>query len=544
MKASAILFAVLGSFPLAALAAPPVEVATRIDQVTVFPGEALVLRTGKARVGVGRATLRVAGLPASLIDSSVRAWVAGRARPSLTGFSVEPVPTGEQVLPQARLLEEEIRRLEDDERALDATVAQVGQRRSYLQSLRSTFEARLLKELGTGKPDPRSWEAAEKFLGKELGLLASETHRLAVARRELHRKLELLRKQLTQIQSKRALLTKVLLLDVEAEGAGPLTVSIRYRVPNVRWQSLYDARLGGGKVTLTHFALVTQESGEDWEEVKLSLSTAATRDRVQIPQLRARNLSAPPPSSEEEERAAPRAFDRRAMKEEADRRPAPPPPPAPEAEARQAEFVTTYDAATRVSVPSSPAGHKTLVAVVAFDAVVRHQAVPKRALGAYITASGKLARELPLPAGQANLYFGEEYVGRTSLGPVVPGGEVTLPFGRDERVKVQRQLLEKKRHEQGVFTKEERYDYRYRFLLKNNSPNRVEITLLDQVPVSQHEDIKVEVLGETSPRAVPDPRDAPGVQRWVVSLAPGERRELRLSFSVAYPRGRRVWGLE
>jgi uncharacterized protein (TIGR02231 family) len=242
-----------------------------------------------------------------------------------------------------------------------------------------------------------------------------------------------------------------------------------------------------------------------------------------------------------------RAYKKQALKdEEADRpaAPPPPPPPAPEAEARQAEFVTTYDAATRVSVPSSPAGHKTLVAVITFDAAMRHHAVPKRALGAYMTAFGRLARELPLPAGEANLYFGEDYVGRASLNQVVPGDEVTLPFGRDERVKVQRQLLEKKRHEQGIFTKEERYDYRYRFLLENNSGSTVELTLLDQVPASQHEDIKVEILGETSPRAVPDPKDAPGVQRWVLSLAPGEKRELRLSFSVAYPRGRTVWGLE
>lgn len=519
----------------------PGVVDTRIDAVTVHPSHALVSRIGKLPLREGASRLRITGLPAKLDDRSVRLVMGGDARPTLVGFAVATVPASEEVSPESRALEEELRALQREDASLDGAYQQVGDQRGFLTSMRSTFDGKLVGKLGAEKIDPNAWTKAEAYIGGELGRLLAEARRIAGERRVLARKMELVRKKQEQLRGKRGTSTKTVTFEVRAPNAGAATLTLRYLVPDVRWQSLYDARLLGGEVELVQYALVTQESGEDWDNVVMTVSTSDAGARVRVPKLTARNLGVGHLGLIDTTVARTRASSDRELKSK--ERALPPPPPAPEAEMSQAEFVVRYSAATRVVIPSSPAGRKTPLGVRRVGVAIEHIAMPARALGAYMIAKGRIDANAILPAGDVSLFFGAEYVGATHVPQVAPGGELRLPFGRDERVRIQRVMLERKRHEEGVFSKSQRYDHRYEIRVENQSGRSLDLVVLDQHPVSQHADIKVELLEDTTPRSTPEPGDAPGVLRWRMQVVAGARASVKLGFSVTSPAHRRVWGL-
>jgi hypothetical protein len=69
------------------------------------------------------------------------------------------------------------------------------------------------------------------------------------------------------------------------------------------------------------------------------------------------------------------------------------------------------------------------------------------------------------------------------------------------------------------------------------------VDLLDLVPVSRDEAIKVKVLDPTTPGAKDD-AERPGVKRWELKLAPNEVRVVELRYEVRYPRDVPISGLE
>lgn len=547
------------SFMLAWLAAntsyaadAPAAVTSRIDAVTVYADRALVRRVGRHVLNTsGDIRLRLTELPAKLDDGSVRLVVGGTARPTLIGFSVDTISASEEVSPEARALESEIRALEHKDQTLDGEYRQVGDQRGFLTSIRSSFDPKLLKRTGAEKLDTKSWQAAEEYVGTELDRLLVEARRIASARRTLGKELLLLRKKLEAMRGKRGTSTKAVTFDLKTAKSGSLTLTLRYLVPDVSWRSLYDARLAGAQVTLTHYAVVTQETGEDWTDVRLSVSTAAAGQRVRLTRLATRNLGvgyhAPgyggPMGGAERTITTSKNTTEKKEKE----KPLPP-PPAAEAEVRQSEFVTTFDAATRVAIPSSPAGRKTALANHTWPVVIEHVAVPSRAQGAYMTARGRLSGTQTLPAGEVNLFFvdnkgGAELIGQTHLATVAGGSELRLPFGRDERVKVRRVIAKSLRDTKGVFSKKERQQRRFEIHVENQSGKPLELLVMDQHPVAQHSDIEVALDEDTTPRAPVDPTDGAGVLRWMVKLAPGATEIVRLGYTVSYPAHRRVYGM-
>ena len=551
----ALAFALLTAGHIALLAFParaadtPAAVDTRIDGVTVYADRALVRRIGNQRVDAkGEARLRIAGLPAKLDDSSVRLVLGGTAKPNLIGFSVDTTPASEEVSPETRALETEIRDLEAKDQTLDGEFRQVGDQRGFLISMRSSFDGKLLRKSGIEKLDTKSWETAEVYLGTELTRLLAEARRIAGERRTLAKELDLRRKKLEALRGKRGTNTKAVTFDLKALKAGSVTLTLRYLVPDVSWRSLYDARLVSSNVMLTHYAIVTQETGEDWPDVRLAVSTAAAGRRVHLTKLATRNVGVGyqaqghggPMGGAVRTLATTTAADKNHASTET--KPLPPPPPA-EAEVRQSEFVTTFDAATRVAIPSSPAGRKTALANYELPVVIEHVAVPSRAQGAYMTARGKTSGSTALPAGEVNLFFGAELIGQTSLGVVAAGAELRLPFGRDERVKVRRVIARQLRDTKGIFSKKERQQRRFEIHVENQSGKALDLLVLDQHPVAQHSDIEVTLDEDTTPRAKVDPSDGPGVLRWFVKLAPGASEKVLLGYTVSYPASRRVYGL-
>ena len=123
-------------------------------------------------------------------------------------------------------------------------------------------------------------------------------------------------------------------------------------------------------------------------------------------------------------------------------------------------------------------------------------ASPRRAVEAatFLTAKATNETGFPLLPGVAGIYVGDEFVGRAPVPMTPPGGEIELAFGVDDRVEIERKVLERKRLTAGLVSKDEVYRYRVRIEVKNRYATPIAVKLLDLVPVTRDEKIKVAVL--------------------------------------------------
>ena len=342
---------------------------------------------------------------------------------------------------------------------------------------------------------------------------------------------------------------------VSVNAGGPLEadIVIRYQVRNASWTPFYDARLTTGtkaqapKLALVRRASIQQRTGEAWDNVALALSTARPAAGTAAPLLTAMIVdyesdTPPPPPAP---RAAPMSGGLRNAPSQATRglndderadRVAAEVVAAEESRARievQA-FQAIYAIAGRVTVPETGETKRVQIDEMELDPALAVRAVPKRDQKAYLYARITVGRGTPLLPGQVSLFRDTTFVGNGRLPLLAPGEEHELGFGIDDAIRVRYAIAEEKRGETGIITSSKTDSRSYRITVKNLHERAIPLTVLDQIPVSQNADIKVELTGKTAPsrRDVDDKR---GVLAWDMTLGPRRRAcdRIRLSHDLA-----------
>jgi uncharacterized protein (TIGR02231 family) len=214
-----------------------------------------------------------------------------------------------------------------------------------------------------------------------------------------------------------------------------------------------------------------------------------------------------------------------------------------QATVEQGLLSASFQAARRETVDGSGQARKVSLARFPLKAEVVRTAAPRLEAAAFLTAKAVNETGFPLLAGTAGVYIGDEFAGRAAIPATPPGGELELAFGADPRVEIDRKVLERRRESAGVISKDEVYRYRVRIAVKNRYAAPVSVKLLDLVPVSRDEKIRVELLEGTTVSTREDP-ERPGVRTWDLALAPREERAIELRYEIRFPRGFPVAGLE
>jgi uncharacterized protein (TIGR02231 family) len=305
-------------------------------------------------------------------------------------------------------------------------------------------------------------------------------------------------------------------------------------------------------VELTFLGSVSQRTGEDWADARLAVSTAEPGRGLWVPELSPRWLQkapppapmpmrgalamSPPPMLAESKRAEKAAVMAAPSEEEVllD---------APQAEVAMGLLAATFTAPRRETVDGAGRARTISLARYALKAEVTRASAPRADPAAYLTARLQNDTGVPLLAGQARISVGDELVGRAPLAATPPGGELTLAFGADGRIEVERRVLERRQETAGLLTKEDVIRYRIRTTVKNRYAAPTTVRLLDLVPVSRDEAIVVKVLDGTTPATREDP-ERPGVRVSELALQPREERVLELRYEVRFPRNLQVQGLE
>ena len=528
---------------------------TKIGAVAVYNDRARVTRTGSLRLEPGLQQVEVAELPLKLNPESVRAAAHGTARARLLGVQVQRAYYVETPLEQIRALEDQLEQAQDELRGLDDQAELIEHNRARLNDLAGHTDI-FATALASGEMSVEAQLALFERLRAGAEKLDAELQHITARKREVERRLQKLKNELDRWRGtpRREQYTAKIELDVSQ--AGDLTVDLSYVVSGAGWQPLYDLRLleaDGSRPVLemSYLAQVTQRTGEAWQDVNLTLSTARPALAGTLPELDPwfiRPLPPPPPLAQP--MPAPE-FGAAGMPPPAMRSMAHPAQEKLEAaqEAVPAEVslagvnssgaAVTYQVGGAASVPADGAPHKVTVAQVRLDPKLDYVSAPRLVEAVYRRARVTNDSPYTLLPGAANLFSGDEFIGATQLELIAPQGEIELYLGVDDRIKVEREL-KRREVDKRLIGSRRRLHYGYEIRLENLLPGEARLSLHDQMPVARHEEIKIR-LESAEPR--PGEHSELNLLAWDFTLAPKEKRVVRFDFSVEYPQGMEVLGL-
>jgi uncharacterized protein (TIGR02231 family) len=538
--------------PLLALAAPEVEATSRIDGVTVFRSSARIVRVLRVEVGAGATRVALPGLPVELDDDSIRVEGRGAGRVEIHGVTVDRVRRERAVAKEARAAEERLEGLQDEERALQDRIKAAQARAAFVESLRSTYSEERARNLAVRPISAKEWTEAAAFVERQLADASSSVRQAEAARRELKRRIEQARAALDQLAAKRGETTKRVAVEVAASRPGAIELAVTYTVPSAGWAPVWDVRLDAPRSTveLAFYGSIWQRTGEDWSDVRLAVSTTVPGHALSVPELAPHWLDL---AAALRPQPMPVLMSRAARKEA---RPAAAPAAAgevaadevvaaeePQATVESGLLATTFTAPVRASVDGAGQARKIALARFPLPAELGRTAAPRLDRAAYLTAKVVNATGFPLLPGTAGVYVGDQFVGRAALGSTPAGGELELAFGADDRVEIERRVLERKHDTSGLLDKKDVWRYHVRITVKSRWDEPVRLTLLDLVPVARDATIEVAVLdGSTRPNRE-DP-ERPGVRAWQLELKPRQEQVVELRYEVHHPRGIVIAGLE
>ncbi|HTB23776.1 MAG TPA: DUF4139 domain-containing protein [Puia sp.] len=182
-------------------------------------------------------------------------------------------------------------------------------------------------------------------------------------------------------------------------------------------------------------------------------------------------------------------------------------------------------------------GKTTTIGIKQFEipAIYDYYTAPKVDPSAFLTAKIISWQDYNLQSGEASLYFEGTYLGKTYIDLDATVDTLSLSLGKDNAVKISRKLV--KEFSSKKFIGSNRTDTReYEISVRNTKPVPVNITVLDQIPVSVNKEISVDDL--KAPDAQIDKDN--GIVTWKIILPPGQERKLQVGYSVKYPKDKKV----
>jgi uncharacterized protein (TIGR02231 family) len=533
---------VLATLAAGAARAADLDAASTVDAVTVYPDGASVTRVITADLPAGDNTLVLHDFPVGLDISSLR--VEGDADAQLTIGAIDARPP--RAAPPVNLpeLDQRLEALNDQRADLQGAIDAATARRKFAQRFAETSPAGL-GDKGEARP-LADWRAAFAAVAEEVASADS-------AIRDAERKQRELDRDIQRLESERAAKPPNKLevrLDLATAAAAKATLRVTYTMRSARWAPLYDARLDTGArdrkptLELTRRAEITQGTGEDWSNVALTVSTVRTARGGSAPELNSLIVRYPQVAAV----AAPAA-----PKPEIDsfRSLAPHsaakvqglfvPSVEREAAAEIGGFQVMYRIAGRVSVGASEGAKSLLVstATIAPDLVVR--AVPVLDPTAFLEATFKQSEDAPLLPGRVSIYRDGVYVGRGQMKAASKDETVRLGFGADDKVKVERSVIKSNEGTAGLIMLSSKTDERaFKTTVRNGHDFAIHVAIEDQLPVSENEDIQVELLSSSTPPTSTNLHARRGVMQWAFDAKPGETKDIAFAWLMRWPKDKGV----
>jgi uncharacterized protein (TIGR02231 family) len=383
--------------------------------------------------------------------------------------------------------------------------------------------------------------------------------------RSNNKRIDALRKKISEV-GKMGLATQKpygqIILQVMAAKSAEVPISLSYYTNHAGWTPIYDVRVNSktNKVKLVYKASLMQTTGIDWKKTKLTLSTGTPTFGVAAPILSSWYLQLYVPGiyTDLQRRAAVgnqmrnrvQSFGENddkevivngygTLKQESYYNDSVSPVTLQQfTSLNSGQLNTNFEIALPYDISSDGELHSVSIKDEEIDCILKNYAVPKVDKEAYLLAEVANWQNLDLLPGDANIIMDNTYIGKSIIDPNSTADTLNLPLGKDRRLAVKRSLV-KELSSLKTSGKESKQTFTYEIVVKNNKLTDVNLLLKDQYPLSTIKEVEVE-LGNESEAAV---NTETGVLTWKMELKPGESKKVRFSYTVKYPKDKKIVNL-
>lgn len=536
-----------------------IELTAPIKEITIFQGKAMVTREGQVNVPAGEQVIKLKNLPLSITPDSLRVSGEGTQGALITGVELHRVFDTESLNEERRELEKSYKESLEKEAGLQDELNELQGQFGLLDATAQNFAQDFPRALAYQKAKV---EDHQKFMDYITAKRTDITKALIMKKREIDqakKNTAAVKGRLDQTASKSATERNDVDINVRIAVAGPMKMTVTYAVSGASWEPVYDVRVmpDTEKVNMTYYGIVTQESGEDWENVALTLSTAPHTEARELPELSPWYLSADAPMPKrrfamakmanapmgaacpapcEERGGAIMDMDKK-MKDEA---------PAMDLMESQTAEVETSGEAVVYKVPgtdtvlSNGEPKKLTVAMLDLSCKTEYLSIPKLSPEFYLKAKVSNDTEFVFLAGKVNLFQEDDYIGATYIDTKAPKEKFDLSLGVTRQIVIKRELVKKETESAGITGSGTRMNYAYEIKIENHRKAKAKLVIMDQLPVPSNKEIKIEKVVLD-----PEPKETDDMKRikWKFSLDPEQKRTVSLQFSVEYPSKMTVYGL-
>ena len=419
---------------------------------------------------------------------------------------------------KARKLRAELRTLKDRRQQLRDRLGILNFRKRFLRQSMKSF---LKGDSGSSRPGAgsgnartvRDYDEMLNYLTRKLRENSKEIFREKMNRRKLYNKIRRVQSELRTTSGGRSARRKMIKVTTQLERRGTIAMEISYINFRARWKPAYDVRVVPGEKTMRFkgYGIVSQSSGEDWSNVKLSFSTARPSLSGQPPELKPMFGTVVSGTSSRN------TIHRRNLTR---RRKA----------GKTGSLVFRVPRRTNIKGDGSP--HRTRISRVQFPVSFEYLTIPRLSSQAYLQAIGKNTMKEPILTGALNIFIKDNFVGSSSTGNILPGEKFELTLSVNEKIRVNHKLEENTASTAGLFGGKRKLKFAYIMKLGNFTSERIIMNVLDQIPVSRSEELEI-----TNPQFSMQPvkRSKDGIIKWRFSLAPAASKTIRFSFDALVP---------
>ena len=444
--------------------------------------------------------------------------------------------------------------------------------------------------------NPESFKSLHLIYGtsvEQLNLQLVKKRRLI---NEYKKELNKLKNQLQTITTKSSLPSGTISINISSKLTKTAKLKFNYLVDNASWYPTYDIRFKGvdKPLVVTYKANVNQNTGVDWDKVKLVLSTAKTTVSAQIPQLYPFYLQFYSPSSTAssalpKKMAGTQVMDNNIRIRGASSMASQNEPLYIVDGMRQDEIsslpsddiatvevlkdasssaiygskgangvvVVTTKKDKNVSIPLTITSKaetvnefivdapQTIVAnnknsnisyrETTLDATFEYQSIPK--IAAHVYLIGKISEwyKADFLDGEVNVYLENSYVGKSFINTQQFKDTFEISFGIDNNISIKRERLPDYAENQFIGQNKKEF-IGHKLTVRNNKSYPITTKIIDQLPISTIKEIEVEILDISEATS----NKEKGELIWELKLSPKETKELLVKYSVKYPKDKKV----
>ncbi len=566
----------------------------RITEVTLYRDRALVTREIAIAAGAALRTLQIPDLPYLTAKDTIHAAGDGmvdvrslHARHGVSG-------AGQQEIAD---LEVQLTQLENEQAEAKHAVELATAHLKSLDNLTAFTFSAASQDLNRGVLDADTLTELTKFSMVERTNVSGELFQHQKTVGELATRIGNMQQRRAELQSGESANRCEVMISVGLPENQAGTLRLSYQVTGCGWSPEYTVYGESGKQTvlLGYNAQVHQASGEDWNEVRLTLSTASPNINSASPQLTPLRIasvatdSSDPFGKASDDASNPfsdstgyhlgqsvaevlRVLDadkhRAAMtlrggdhangsrrrdlalnglaikvqqvelQAAADSLRT----LAPDVHEDVASQVYTLERAIRLD--NRPGNQQVQIVQAELSGEMVHVATPL--LSTYAFREARVTNDLGvgLLAGPASVYLDDRFVGNMHIPSTAAGQHLTIGFGADQQVRTRRELLEKQDDVQGG---NRQLKFNYRLVVSNFKDEAVDVRLLDRLPVTREtRQMSIHIdqpQQELSQDALYQRAERPlGILRWDLAVPKGRNQsnafDVHYSFSMAFDRNR------